>query len=137
MKALIDTHIILWALSDNPKLSDKAKKILLEEKNKIYCSLISLFEIELKHIAKPDIVNITAEDIYEYCKGAGFEFINISEESIFLLEYLKRKRDTPPHKDPFDRLLLCQAIENKMKFITHDFLITGYDTGDDEVIIYV
>lgn len=128
MKILLDTHILLWSLSDNPQLSAKAKEIIMDEKNRLYYSTVSLWEIELKHIAKPKQIHAAAQEVHTYCQDSGaFELIDITLNDIFALHQLKRKADTPPHKDPFDQLLLTQAINNDLKFMTHDFLITGYD----------
>jgi len=135
VKILLDTHILLWSLSDNPQLSEKAKEILMNEKNHLYYSIVSLWELELKHIAKPNQIHTSAQEVHAYCQDSGaFELLDISLNDIFTLHELERRADTPPHKDPFDRLLLMQAINNDFKFMTHDFLITGYDT---ENIIYV
>ncbi len=131
MKILLDTHILLWSLADHPKLSQKAKEIILDERNSLYYSTISLWEIELKHIAKPKQIPTSAKEIHAYCQDSGaFELIGMNLNDIFALHQLRRKADTPPHKDPFDQCLLTQAINNDLKFMTHDFLITGYDAGN-------
>lgn len=131
MKILLDTHILLWALSDSPQLSDKARKIIMDEKNRLYYSTISLWEVELKHIVKPTQIPVSAKDIHSYCKDSGaYELIDMTLDDVLSFHQLKRKSDTPPHKDPFDRILLTQAINNKCYFMTHDFLITGYDADN-------
>lgn len=131
MKILLDTHILLWTLSDNPQLSEKARKIIMDEKNRLYYSTVSLWEIELKHLAKPKQITASAQEIHSYCQDSGaFELIDMTLNDVLAFHQLKRKPDTPPHKDPFDQLLLTQAINNKCYFMTHDFLITGYDADN-------
>lgn len=131
MKILLDTHILLWTLSDNPNLSQKAREIILDERNMLYYSAVSLWEIELKHIAKPKILMTSAEEIHRYCQKSGsFDLLEFSTSDIFCMNQLRRKPDTPEHHDPFDRLLLVQAINNNFQFMTHDFLITGYDSNN-------
>ncbi len=127
MNLLLDTHILLWALTDDPRLDERARKLILDEKNEIYYSILSLWEIELKRLAHPDAMTITAKELAEYCAQAGYMRLPLQEQHIFALENLRRKPDAPVHKDPFDRLLICQACTEGMAFITHDALISGYD----------
>lgn len=54
MKLLLDTHIVLWALNDNPKLSEKARKLILDSQNEIYYSTASVWETTIKHMSKPE-----------------------------------------------------------------------------------
>lgn len=126
MKILLDTHMIIWTLTNNPKLPIKAKELIVNPENDIYFSVVSLWEIEIKRLSKPDKLPITAQMISDYCKHAGFNLIQLQENSIYELSTLFRPDTEPPHKDPFDRMLLCQAISNNMNFLTHDSLIKTY-----------
>lgn len=134
MKILLDTHMVIWALINSPKLPQKAKGLLLQPENDIYFSVISLWEIEIKRLIKTDSLPITAQEISDYCKQAGFQLISLQENSIYKLQDLFRPETEPAHKDPFDRILICQAISNNMKFLTHDSLIKGYNS---ENILFV
>lgn len=127
MKLLLDTHILLWALSDDAQLPKKASKLLKNEKNEIYYSLVSLWEIQIKCLAHPGQMDFTAEQVAGYCAESGFYRLPISEEHIFCLQNLKRPESAPPHKDPFDRLLICQAMTENMLLVTHDRLIPDYN----------
>lgn len=127
MRILLDTHILLWALSNDTKLPEKAGELIADEENEIYYSVISLWEVEIKHLAHPDIMTVSAEEISGYCKESGYKQITIKENHVFAMEGLKREKHTPPHKDPFDRMLICQADVEKMVFITHDSLIPSYN----------
>ena len=127
MKLLLDTHILLWVLSDDAHLPEKAKKLLESEENEIYYSLASLWEIQIKCLAHPGQMDFTAEQIAGYCAESGFRKLPISEEHIFCLRNLRRPESAPPHKDPFDRLLICQAMTENALLITHDRLIPDYD----------
>ncbi len=126
MKILLDTHMIIWALTNSLKLPQKAKELLLQSENDIYFSVISLWEIEIKRLIKKDSLPITAQEISDYCKQAGFQLISLQENSIYKLQELFRPETEIPHKDSFDRMLICQAISNDMKLLTHDSLIKGY-----------
>ncbi len=127
MRILLDTHILLWALSNDEKLPDKARELIETEENEIYYSVISLWEVEIKHLAHPDIMHVSAEEIAGYCGQSGYKRIIIKENHVFAMKELKREKDAKPHKDPFDRMLICQAYVENMVFITHDSLIPGYN----------
>ena len=126
MKILLDTHLIIWALTNNPKLPSKAKELIMNSENDIYFSVISLWEIEMKRLIKPDKLPITAQQVSDYCKQIGYKLIQLQENSIYELHNLSRSDAEPPHKDPSDKILICQAVSNNMKFLTHDALIKGY-----------
>lgn len=130
MKILLDTHIIIWVLMDSPKLSPKARELILDRGNEIYFSVISLWEIETKRLSKPDKMPFTARDISDYCKRAGYKLIQLKEESIYKLSELTRPENEPVHKDPFDRMLICQAMTENMNLFTHNSLIKGYDVSN-------
>lgn len=130
MKILLDTHMIIWVLTDSPKLPQKAKEFLLNDDNEIYCSVISLWEIEIKRLSKPDKMPFTAQEISDYCKKSGYKLIQLKEESIYKLSELTRPEIESIHKDPFDRMLMCQAISENMNLLTHDSLIKGYDISN-------
>lgn len=128
MKILLDTHMIIWALSNSPKLPEEARKVILDPQNEIFVSVLSLWEIELKRLAKPDMMPFTARKIEDLCKASGFEEIPLEGKCVHLLQTLKRPDTEPEHKDPFDRMLICQATSEDMVLLTHDSLIKGYDS---------
>lgn len=133
MRLLLDTHILLWTLSDDAQLSEKARKLIQNGENEIYYSIASIWEIQMKYIAHPDRMSFTAEQVSGYCKESGFFLLPVREEHIFYLKNLKRPDDAPPHKDPFDKIMVCQAMVENMLFVTHDHLIPDYN----EPCIYV
>lgn len=126
MNILLDTHILLWTLSNDMKLPKKARKIIENEENEIYYSIVSLWEVQIKFLAHPDIMPISAAELVKYCEQSGFQRVSIKAEHVFALNRLKREKDVPRHKDPFDRMLVCQASAENMIFVTHDHLIAGY-----------
>ena len=127
MRILLDTHILLWALSNDGKLPEKARELIENEENEVYYSVVSLWEVEIKHLAHPDIMPVSAEEIAGYCGQSGYKSVIIKEPHVFAMKELKREKDVKPHKDPFDRMLICQADVENMVFITHDSLISGYN----------
>lgn len=116
MKYLLDTHVLLWALEDNSSLSEEVRNILLDENNIIYLSVISLFEISIKHKKHPELMRYSAEEIINYSMRAGYVFLSLSSDSIMCHE----RFDYGTHQDPFDQILIAQSNANDMKLITHD-----------------
>ncbi len=127
MKLLIDTHILLWALSDDNRLPEKARKLLENEENSIYYSIVSIWEIQMKQLAHPDRMDFTAEQVAGYCKISSFYELPVRSEHIFYLKNLKRPNTAPPHNDPFDKIMICQASVENMLFVTHDHLLPDYN----------
>ena len=68
MNFLIDTHIAIWAVSDDPRLSKMAKDILMDEKNEIYYSTASIWEIIIKHMAHPEKVISDGDTLAQSCE---------------------------------------------------------------------
>ena len=126
MKILLDTHILLWTITNDFKLSQQARKLIENPANEIYYSIISVWEVQLKHLVHPEAMPVDGAIFANYCKASGFLSLPVREQHIFSLSKLKRDATAPPHKDPFDKLLICQALEENMLFITHDSLLTGY-----------
>lgn len=127
MKILLDTHIIFWALENNVKLIERAREIIENERNQIYYSTASVWEIAIKHMAHPEKMRIDGRGFSEKCTCSGFEILPIYNRHIYGLETLARPDNAPPHNDPFDRILLSQAKVDGLKFITHDSLISYYN----------
>ena len=128
MKILLDTHILVWYFEDDAKLSQRARKLIEDDYNEIYYSLLSVLEIEIKHAAHPDRLSLNGEKFISYCQKLGFMQAPLGVEHVLEIKNLNRKVNTPQHRDPFDRLLLCQAIVEDMKFMTHDARIAEYVT---------
>ena len=128
MKILLDTHILIWYFEDDAKLSQRARKLIEDDHNEIYYSLVSVLEIEIKHTAHPDRLSLNGENFIAYCQKLGFVQAPLDVKHVLEIKNLIRKENTPQHHDPFDRLLLCQAIVEDMKFMTHDARIAEYVT---------
>lgn len=127
MNLLLDTHILIWTLNADPRLPLKARDLILDEKNNIYYSVASIWEVAIKHANHPDNVQFSGEELAQFCHEAGFNLLEMREKHVFALETLTRKSEAPEHHDPFDRMLIAQAKSEKMKFITHDALLPYYN----------
>ena len=127
MNILLDTHILIWALNDDPRLSEKAKEMILDENNAVYYSSVSIWEIAIKHAGHPEDVVFTGKELARFCQEAGFLPVEMRDRHVFALEAITREEGSPPHRDPFDRMLIAQAKAENMSFITHDSLLSYYE----------
>lgn len=127
MKVLIDTHIAIWAVLNDPKLPKKARDIILNRENGIFYSTASVWEITIKHMLHPDKLRITENLLEKGCEENGYIVLPILNKHVSVLETLKRSEDAPKHNDPFDRILVAQAKAEDIMFLTHDSLIPYYN----------
>ena len=127
MNLLADTHILIWALLNDPNLSQKAEGLVTHPDNTVYFSAVSVWEIFTKHSSHPDKMPYSAKEFYRACQEAGYVLLESKIEHVLALESLHRSEDAPKHKDPFDRLLLAQAKTENLFFITHDTKFSDYD----------
>ncbi|WKN20299.1 type II toxin-antitoxin system VapC family toxin [Azotobacter vinelandii] len=118
MRLLIDTHILLWILIDDSRLTPKARK-LLGKASEIYISTASFWEMAIKqNLGKLDL---QLEQVIEECQNLGIQELPVSAEHILALLGLE-----PLHKDPFDRLLVAVAKAEPMKLLTADSKVAAY-----------
>ena len=126
MKYLLDTHIILWALIDDPHLPNIAKDIIINPDHLIFYSTISPWETEIKHLKNPDKIIISGKQLTNLCEQAGFINIPVHNIHINELNNIKPVDSKIKHQDPFDRMLLAQAISENMILLTHDQKFLNY-----------
>ena len=127
MKLLLDTHILLWSLYGNDEISQNVWKMIGDTSNDVYYSTASIWEITIKHMAKPKKMLISGVELADKCNTVGFNMLPIIDNHVKYLETLRRKVNAKPHNDPFDRIMIAQAKAEEMKFVTHDSLIAGYE----------
>ena len=124
MRLLLDTHIALWAIADDDRLSARARALIGDPDNQIVVSAATLWEIAIKHaLARggPNDMPISGHEALGYFKEAGFELLSISPAHIVATEAL-----APLHADPFDRILVAQALSTPLRLVTHDQRIVAY-----------
>ena len=134
MNLLLDTHILIWALNDDPRLPQKAKDLIMNEDNTIFYSPVSIWEVSIKHAIHPDKVRFTGKELAQFCEDAGYISVELHDSHVFALETLMRSNDAPQHNDPFDRMLIAQAKAEHMSFVTHDSLLPYYN---EKCIVWV
>ncbi len=123
MNFLIDTHTFLWSILDPDRLGTKARDILQETDNRIFVSVISFWEISLKAaLGKMSLINLLPEQLPESAHQLDFETLPLSASEAATFYKLPKIG----HKDPFDRLIIWQAIQNKMPLISKDKSFKDY-----------
>jgi len=116
---IIDTHILLWLLSEPEKLTATAKKILQEDE--LYISMASLWEIAIKQSNGKLDLPFSPEELYAICLERDIQVKQI------LPSHLNQLKNLPKiHNDPFDRLIICQSIAENIPILTHDGKIPLY-----------
>lgn len=122
MRLLLDTQIALWGLVNDRRLKPKAKKLILEPGNDSFISVASLWEIAIKfQLARGDMP-ISASRAYELFLAAGYQILAIQAAHTLAVESLPTI-----HNDPFDRMLVAQALSEPMRLVTHDRIVAGYN----------
>ena len=121
MKLLVDTHTLFWVTMDTAKLSSVAKQVLNDEANDVLVSVASAWEIAIKvGLGKwADALNLLNE-FETYVELSGFDVLPISIEHV-----RKAGRLNSTHRDPFDRLLVAQAIAGQMALVSSDTNVVG------------
>ncbi len=125
MKLLLDTHVLIWALEDSPRLPLEIRNAIIDENNQIFVSTLSLWEIAIKHQKKPELMKYSATQIRDYSMRAGYIFLSLSLDAISTYD----KADLSMHKDPFDQMLVCQSQAHNMRLLTHDEKLKSFNIG--------
>ena len=107
MKILIDTHIAIWAVLNDPKLPKRAKEMLLDMENEIFYSTASIWEITIKHMLHPEKIRMNGSILEKGCEDNGYIALPILNVHVSSLETLKRAPNAPRHNDPFDRIMVA------------------------------
>ena len=121
MRLLLDTHIVIWAMVGSSKLSNEAREILEDIENELYVSSVSIWEVAIKHAARPQEIPVTPEQMIRFCRESGIIELPIrfehSQKVCALPKY---------HNDPFDRMLVSQSVAEGMYLVTHDHKLPPY-----------
>jgi PIN domain nuclease of toxin-antitoxin system len=122
LRALLDTHALLWWLSDDPALSRAARKTIADAKNTLIVSAASAWEIAIKvRLGKlPTAIDLAA-DFSSQIEREGFHLLPISAEHGIRAGLLPG-----PHKDPFDRMLIAQAQAENVPIVTNETVFETY-----------
>jgi PIN domain nuclease of toxin-antitoxin system len=122
MKLLLDTCTFLWIIAGSTALSDTCRSLYGEPENEIYLSPVSFWEIVVKNALGRLPLPVPVKDfVPRYRKLHGIAELPLQEEAVAHLSHLP-----PIHKDPFDRMLICQSIAHSLPLLTPDPLISQY-----------
>jgi PIN domain nuclease of toxin-antitoxin system len=120
MKVLIDTHVLLWGLQDEPKLSDRVRTLL--PKAEVWISVASLWEIIAKvQVGKLKLPTPVRDYLTRKLRENGVSVLPLTFDHVRRLEELPLH-----HRDPFDRILIAQSLEENLPLITADALFKNY-----------
>lgn len=123
MKALLDTHALLWWLFDDPRLSRTAKEIIADPQSDILVSAASAWEIATKYrIGKLPDAKRVVEDLGQVLRQERFQELPIALQHALAAGLLPG-----PHRDPFDRMLAAQSQIEDLPIVTNDPVFAQYD----------
>ena len=124
MRLLLDTHVALWAILDDPRLPASARDLVADPANTITVSVASVWEIAIKFAlargGKNDMPMSGAAAL-TFFRGAGYAILTIRAEHVVAVGNLP-----PLHRDPFDRLLVAQALVETLQLLTNDAQVGAY-----------
>lgn len=123
MHLLLDTHVFLWWVYDDPKLGKSARDLILDADNTKFVSAVSAWELSIKTgLGKIRLDQPVSTFFTTYTSENYFEVLPISLTHIYKTEHLP-----PHHKDPFDRLLIAQAKAERLQMISADTAFDAYE----------
>jgi PIN domain nuclease of toxin-antitoxin system len=118
---LLDTHVALWAITDSPRLSALARELLSAPHASVWVSAVSVWEIAIKHALARGDMPVSGQEALRWFQVSGYRLLAIEAHHASAVE------DLPPHhQDPFDRLLVAQALVEPMRLLTHDATVARY-----------
>jgi len=121
MKFLIDTHLLLWAAEGAKRLPPKARKLMGDPENELLFSVASLWEIVIKHGLGRDDFKVAPRLLRRGLLDNGYIELGVASAHVLAIDTLP-----PIHKDPFDRLLVAQAMAEGITLLTADACIAHY-----------
>jgi len=131
-KYLLDTHTLIWAISHSNNLSKPVLKILQDNDSQLFVSAVSFWEMAIKHgKGKMNWENLQIQEVPDYCEILGIELIPLTPDEAINYSNLPFYEN---HKDPFDRMLICQCIRGNYTLISRDDKMKFYENDGLECI---
>jgi PIN domain nuclease of toxin-antitoxin system len=122
VKALLDTHVFLWAITDDPQLSKRAREIFTARGTELYLSVASIWEILIKvQLKKLPLPRPAVPFVRQHLTRNNVQVLSIRLDHVARLESLPLH-----HRDPFDRILIAQSLEEDWPLISADPLLGKY-----------
>ncbi len=124
MQYLIDTHVFLWFVSNAKELSQKSKTLIEDGNNEIFISIASLWEISIKNALGKLSINGKYKSVIDDVNDNNFEILPIK-----FAHTVKQNHLPFHHRDPFDRMIISQAIVENINLISSDSIFDDYVKG--------
>ena len=121
MKLLLDTHIVIWAIMDDPRLTNTAKALIDDNAGECFFSAASVWEVAVKNSIPRRFLGIHAGDFTKESLQMGLRNMDVTTEHAEIIETLPHF-----HDDPFDRMLIAQAMAEDCILVTHDDKLPQY-----------
>lgn len=122
MNIILDTHVLLWILTDDRQLSKKSKQLFLSENSNIYVSVASIWEMAIKvSIGKLNLRTSLKDFIKKQIEGNDIRVLSVETRDILPVETLPFH-----HKDPFDRLIISQCMSRDYRVLSADKVFDKY-----------
>ena len=124
MRILLDTNVLFWtARGELDKLSEKTLELLQNPANELYVSICSIWEIEMKHLKKPELMPVSGKEIYDSLINTNANILGIEFEYV---NSLKTIFDEKIHGDPFDQIIMATALCEDLYLLSSDEMIAKY-----------
>ena len=121
MKLLLDTHVLLWAAGDSPRLSTAAKNLIADHGNSLIFSVASIWEVVVKHMLGRADFRADPAKLRASLLANGYAEVSIASAHALAIRQLPSI-----HKDPFDRMLVAQTIVEEATLVTADPTVARY-----------
>ena len=124
MNLLLDTHVLLWAAGEPDKLSDATRALLLDEANRLFFSVASIWEVVIKRGLERHDFRVDPARLRRLLVMNGYGEVALTSDHALAVGGLPAL-----HRDPFDRILVAQARVEGMRLVTADAQIAQYGEG--------
>lgn len=121
MRLLLDTHILIWVLSGSDRLNRQARAAIIEPENDVFFSAVNTWEIAIKASLGRADFRVDPELVMAEAAEIGLQELTLTAEVAAKVAALPLY-----HRDPFDRLLIAQAISERAQFYTADPILKNY-----------
>ncbi|GGH00694.1 type II toxin-antitoxin system VapC family toxin [Silvibacterium dinghuense] len=128
MKLLLDTHLVLWATISQSRLPASARRLILDPSHQPYFSAVNLWEIAIKNSLLREDFHVDTRRLRQSLLKSGYKELSVTSEHAIAVEELPLL-----HRDPFDRILIAQAIVEGLTLLTADSIVAKYEGPVEKV----
>jgi PIN domain nuclease of toxin-antitoxin system len=131
MRLLLDTHIALWAIVADARLPRRAEELIADPKHTVFVSAASIWEITIKFAlarGRSTDMPVSGPNALAYFRAAGYQLLPVTGDHAAAVETLPAL-----HRDPFDRILVAQALLEPLRLMTHDPTVKSYS---DSILLF-